>query len=127
MRAKIYLIASEPSGWLMRGGVARRAGSDYRREPPTGLSPTADGHINIAASGDNLWRRFCEAAEASELINDPDYADGQLRLKNRPALNERLREITRKHTSAHWVKVLNEAGVPCGPIYTIDQTFADPQ
>jgi formyl-CoA transferase len=91
------------------------------------LFPTADGQINIAASGDNLYKRFCEAAGAEHLLTDPDYTTGPARSKNRKKLNEIISEITKTKPSAYWVELLNEVGVPCGPLYTIDQTFADPQ
>jgi crotonobetainyl-CoA:carnitine CoA-transferase CaiB-like acyl-CoA transferase len=74
-----------------------------------------------------MFRRFCEAADAMALLDDPDYATGAQRSKNRKALNERIGEITKKRPAAYWVELMNEVGVPCGPIYTIDQTFADPQ
>jgi formyl-CoA transferase len=74
-----------------------------------------------------LWKQFCIAAEATDLLNDPDFKTVPLRSKNRPALNTHLAEIIRRHPNAHWVDILNKAGVPCGPINTIDQTFADPQ
>ena len=83
--------------------------------------------INIAASGDQLWRRFCEAAGAADLLSDPDYATGELRSKNRKALSERISRVTKAKSSGHWVKLMNDAGVPCGPINSIDQTFAEPQ
>jgi formyl-CoA transferase len=88
---------------------------------------TADGHINIAASGDNLWRRFCEVAGARDLAANPDFATVPLRAKNRAALNTHLAEIIRQKPNAYWVEALNKAGVPCGPINTIQDTFADPQ
>jgi formyl-CoA transferase len=74
-----------------------------------------------------MFRRFCEAADAMALLDDPDYANGVARSMNRKALNERIAEITRKRPAAYWIELLNEVGVPCGPIYSIDQTFADPQ
>jgi formyl-CoA transferase len=61
------------------------------------------------------------------LVSDPDYANSELRSRNRKALSERIARVTRTQSSAHWVKLLNDAGVPCGPINTIDQTFAEPQ
>ena len=91
------------------------------------LFPTADGQINIAASGDHMFRRFCEAADAMQLLDDPDYETGAARSKNRKVLNEKIAEITKKRPAAYWVELMNEVGVPCGPLYTIDQTFADPQ
>jgi crotonobetainyl-CoA:carnitine CoA-transferase CaiB-like acyl-CoA transferase len=89
--------------------------------------PTADGHINIAASGDQLYRRFCEAAGATELITDPDYVTSALRSRNRKALSERISRVTKTKSSVEWVQLLNDAGVPCGPINSIDKTFAEPQ
>jgi crotonobetainyl-CoA:carnitine CoA-transferase CaiB-like acyl-CoA transferase len=127
LEAQIFMLDFQASRWLIAGEVAKQAGNDHPTGIPTGLFPTADGQINIAASGDNLWRRFCEAADAQSLLNDPDYKTGPLRSKNRKALNEKIAEITKKRPSAYWVELLNEVGVPCGPLYTIDQTFADPQ
>ncbi|MBT6274979.1 MAG: CoA transferase, partial [Chromatiales bacterium] len=92
-----------------------------------GVFPTADGHINIAASGNNLWVRFCEAIGQDALPDHPDYATGDARSANRDALNALLSETTRQKPSQEWIDLLNEAGVPCGPIYSIDQVFADPQ
>jgi formyl-CoA transferase len=127
LEAQIFMLDFQASRWLIAGEVAKQAGNDHPTGIPTGLFPTSDGPINIAASGDNLWRRFCEAADAQFLLSDPDYKTGPLRSKNRKALNEVIAEITRKRPSAYWVELLNEVGVPCGPLYTIDQTFADPQ
>jgi len=127
LEAQIFMLDFQASRWLIAGEVAKQAGNDHPTGIPTGLFPTEDGQINIAASGDNLWRRFCEAADATHLLNDPDYKTGPLRSKNRKALNEKVAEITRKRPSAYWIELLNEVGVPCGPLYTIDQVFADPQ
>ena len=127
LEAQIFMLDFQASRWLIAGEVAKQAGNDHPTGIPTGLFPTADGQINIAASGDNLWRRFCEAADAPHLLDDPDYKTGPLRSKNRRALNERIAEITQKRPSAYWIELLNEVGVPCGPLYTIDQVFADPQ
>jgi len=127
LEAQIFMLDFQASRWLQAGEVAKQAGNDHPTGIPTGLFPTADGQINIAASGDQMFRRFCEAADALHLLDDPDYKTGPARSKNRKALNEIIAEITRKRPSAYWVELLNEIGVPCGPLYTIDQTFADPQ
>ncbi len=127
LEAQIFMLDFQASRWLIAGEVAKQAGNDHPTGIPTGLFPTADGQINIAASGDLMFRRFCEAADAPQLLNDPDYATGPMRSKNRKALNEKIAEITRRRPSAYWVELMNEVGVPCGPLYTIDQTFADPQ
>jgi crotonobetainyl-CoA:carnitine CoA-transferase CaiB-like acyl-CoA transferase len=127
LEAQIFMLDFQASRWLQAGEVPKQAGNDHPTGIPTGLFPTADGQINIAASGDQMFRRFCEAADALHLLDDADYKTGALRSKNRKALNEIIAGITKKRPSAYWVELLNEVGVPCGPLYTIDQTFADPQ
>jgi crotonobetainyl-CoA:carnitine CoA-transferase CaiB-like acyl-CoA transferase len=127
LEAQIFMLDFQASRWLQAGEVPKQAGNDHPTGIPTGLFPTEDGQINIAASGDQMFRRFCEAADALHLLDDPDYKTGALRSKNRKALNEIVAGITKKRPSAYWVELLNEIGVPCGPLYTIDQTFADPQ
>jgi len=127
LEAQIFMLDFQASRWLIAGEVAKQAGNDHPTGIPTGLFPTSDGQINIAASGDHMFRRFCEAADAMSLLDDPDYATGPQRSKNRKALNERIAGITERRPAAYWVELMNEVGVPCGPVYTIDQTFADPQ
>jgi crotonobetainyl-CoA:carnitine CoA-transferase CaiB-like acyl-CoA transferase len=127
LEAQIFMLDFQASRWLQAHEVAKQAGNDHPTGIPTGLFPTADGQINIAASGDNLYKRFCEAAEAPHLLTDPDYATGPARSKNRKQLNATISEITKQKPSNYWVELLNEVGVPCGPVYTIDETFGDPQ
>ncbi|MBV9861544.1 MAG: CoA transferase [Alphaproteobacteria bacterium] len=127
IEAQIFMLDFQAARYLMKGEVAGQEGNNHPTSPGTGMFQTADGYINIAASGDNLWRYFCEAADARDLLDNPDFATVALRSKNRPALNAHLAEIIRRHPNAYWVEILNKAGVPCGPINTIDQTFADPQ
>jgi crotonobetainyl-CoA:carnitine CoA-transferase CaiB-like acyl-CoA transferase len=127
LESQIFMLDFQAARWLLSGDIAKQAGNDHPTAIPTGVFPTADGHINIAASGDQLYRRFCEAAGATDLLSDPDYATSELRSRNRKALSERIGRVTRTQSSAHWVKALNDAGVPCGPINSIDQTFAEPQ
>ncbi len=127
IEAQIFMLDFQAARYLMRGEIAGQTGNNHPTGTGTGMFQTADGHINIAASGDSLWQRFCEAAGANDLLTDPDFTTVALRSKNRPALNTRLMEIMLRHTNDHWVTVLNKAGVPCGPINTIDKVFADPQ
>jgi formyl-CoA transferase len=88
---------------------------------------TSDGHINVATTGDTMWRRLCKALDAEELVVNRDYATADLRLKHRDTLNTTLDEHFSKRSSAEWIDRLNKAGVPCGPIYKIDEMFADEQ
>jgi crotonobetainyl-CoA:carnitine CoA-transferase CaiB-like acyl-CoA transferase len=127
IEAQIFMLDFQASRWLMKGEVAKQAGNDHPTSIPTGVFPTSDGYINIAAAGDGMWRRFAAALGAPALINHPEHATPSLRSQHRKALNERIAEVTRTDTSTHWIELLNKAGVPCGPINTIDKTFAEPQ
>jgi crotonobetainyl-CoA:carnitine CoA-transferase CaiB-like acyl-CoA transferase len=127
LEAQIYMLDFQAARYLMKGEIAGQEGNFHPTSPGTGMFQTADGYINIAASGDNLWRRFCEAAGARDLLENPDFATVVSRAKNRQALIAHLNEIMRRHPNAYWVELLSKVGVPCGPINTIDQTFADPQ
>lgn len=127
IEAQIFMLDFQASRWLMKGEVAKQAGNDHPTSIPTGVFPTKDGYINIAAAGDKMWKRAAEALGAATLIDHPEHATPTLRSQNRKALNERIGEVTRTNTSAHWIEALNKSGVPCGPINTIDKTFAEPQ
>ena len=127
LQAQIAMLDFQAARWLIDGEVPLQAGNNHPTSIPTGVFETADGHINIAASGDAIWQRLCTALGAEELAQAPEYATGKARRENRDALNARLQEFVSTRTSAEWIDILNAAGVPCGPIYTIDQVFADPQ
>ncbi len=123
----IQMLDFQASRWTMGHEVAPQAGNNHPTSIPTGVYPTADGHINIAASGAELYKRFCKAIGANELLENPEYQSFEGRSKNRDELNEKIANITKTRNSQEWIDMLNEAGVPCGPIYSIDQVFADPQ
>ena len=127
IEAMIFMLDFQASRYLMKGDVAGQAGNDHPTSIPTGVFPTSDGHINIAASGDVLWKRCCEALSAKHLLEDERFSTKEQRSANRAALNDGLAEITKAQPSAHWIEALNMSGVPCGPINTIDKTFAEPQ
>ncbi len=127
IEAQLFMLDFQAARWLMKGEIAGQEGNFHPTSPGTGMFQTADGYINIAASGDNLWQRFCETAGATDLLTNPDFATVPLRAKNRPALIAHLNDIVRSKPSAYWVEALNKAGVPCGPINTIDQAWEDPQ
>ena len=127
LEAQIAMLDFQAARWLISEEIAPQAGNDHPTGIPTGVFETSDGHINIAASGGGLYARMCKALGREELITHEDYRSGGHRSKNRLALNAEITTVTRQKTSAEWIKIMNEAGVPCGPINTIDQTFADPQ
>jgi formyl-CoA transferase len=127
LQAQIFMLDFQASRWINAGEVPGQAGNNHPTSIPTGVFKTADGYINIAASGQTIYTRLCEALDAAELITDPQFATAAARLKNRDKLNAELEKRMAKRTSAEWVEALNKAGVPSGPIYSIDQVFADEQ
>jgi crotonobetainyl-CoA:carnitine CoA-transferase CaiB-like acyl-CoA transferase len=127
LQAQIFMLDFQAARWLVKGEVAKQAGNNHPTSIPTGVFKTADGHINIATAGQKIWERFCHTLEAPDLMARPEYANGANRLKNRDALNAEIDRHTAKRSSADWVERFNKAGVPCGPIYAIDQVFADAQ
>ena len=127
LQAQIFMLDFQAARWLMDKDVAKQAGNDHPTSIPTGVFKTSDGYINIATTGGRIWQRFAEAVGAPDLPNWPEYATGPDRSKNRKALNAEINKLTEKKTSETWVKEFNAAGVPCGPIYSIDQMFVDAQ
>jgi formyl-CoA transferase len=127
LEAMLSMLDFQASRWLMSGEVPPQAGNNHPTGIPTGVFETKDGHINIAASGEDLYTRFCKAIERPDLLTDPRFATSKARSANRDTLMDVLMPVTRRKTSAEWITLLNEAGVPCGPIYRINESFADPQ
>jgi formyl-CoA transferase len=123
----IFMLDFQASRWTMKGDVAGQAGNNHPTSVPTGVFRTSDGHINIAASGGALYERVCKALGLPQLLTDPRFDTPAGRSENRDALMAEMMKVTETNTSEHWIDVINKAGVPCGPINTIDKTFAEPQ
>jgi glutaryl-CoA transferase len=113
--------------YLLSGQVPRRWGTAHPNTVPYQVFPTSDGHVILGANNDAQFRRLCEFAGASELATDSRFATNALRLKHREELVSLLAELTRKHPTPYWVDGLERAGLPCGPVNTIDRVFEDPQ
>jgi crotonobetainyl-CoA:carnitine CoA-transferase CaiB-like acyl-CoA transferase len=127
LAAQIAMLDFQAARWLIAHEVPEQAGNDHPTTIPTGVFKTRDGHINIASAGDEIFGRLCRALEKPELAEHPDYRSGRSRSQNRKALNAAIEAITVGRDSADWIERLNKAGVPAGPIYAMDQVFADPQ
>ncbi len=127
LESQIFMLDFQAARYLVNGEVAKQAGNNHPTSIPCGVFRTSDGYINIATAGQKIWERCAEALDAPELVARPEYATSANRSKNRDALNAEINALTAKRPSAEWVERFNEAGVPCGPIYSIDQMFADPQ
>ncbi len=127
LQAQVAMLDFQATRWLMDGVVPAQAGNNHPVGIPTGVFQTRDGHINIAATGDAIYRRFCEVIERPDLLTNPAFATPRARSKNRDAINAIIQDIVIHRTSAQWVKLFNDAGVPSGPINDIKQVFDDPQ
>ena len=127
LAAQISMLDFQAARWTIGREVPGQAGNDHPTSIPTGVFQTADGYINIAAAGNDIYRRLCVALGQPELADHPDYTTDKKRSANRKPLNAAISEVTRTKTSADWIGSLNQAGVPSGPIYQMDEVFADPQ
>jgi crotonobetainyl-CoA:carnitine CoA-transferase CaiB-like acyl-CoA transferase len=127
LQAQIFMLDFQAARWLMKREVPGQAGNNHPTSIPTGVFKTADGYINIATTGQKMWTRLCEAISAKTLLQQSDYETSAGRSKHRDRLNAEIDGFLAKKTSNEWIETLNKAGVPCGPIYSIDAMFADPQ
>jgi formyl-CoA transferase len=127
LEAMVRMLDFQTTRWLIGKEIPPQAGNDHPTGIPTGVFKTSDGHMNIAASGQHMYRRLCEALDVKQLIDDPRFKTPQDRSKNRLACNSELEKATVTKTSAEWVDILNKAGVPCGPILDVKQVFEDEQ
>jgi len=126
LQAEIALMDFQAARWLMDKEVPDQAGNDHPTVTPMGLFEAADGPINVAAIGEPMWRKLCDALQAPELMDDPRFQRAT-RSAHREELNAALAGHLRHKTVAEWVDILNAAGVPCGPVNRMDAVFADPQ
>jgi crotonobetainyl-CoA:carnitine CoA-transferase CaiB-like acyl-CoA transferase len=127
LQAMIAMMDFQAARYLVDGDVPGQAGNDHPFSTPMGVVETADGFINIGVGGEGQWKDFCRAIAHPQLATDPDYATRADRLRNRPALKDVLHDIFKTRPSAAWLAALEENGVPAGPIYKVDEVFADAQ
>jgi formyl-CoA transferase len=127
LESQLFMLDFQASRWLMAGEVAGQSGNDHPTIAPSSAYRTADGYINIAASSPKQWRRLCEAMGHPDWLENAEWRSSGRRSRARAEINAAIAEDTVRKPSAHWVELLEGVGIPCGPIYRIDQAFADPQ
>jgi formyl-CoA transferase len=127
LQAMISMCDFQAARWTIAHDVPGQAGNNHPTSIPTGVFKTKDGYINIAASGGHIYKRFCETLKAPELLTDERFSTDKARAKNRDTLNAEIEKRLTTYGSAELVEKLNNAGVPAGPIYKMDEMFADPQ
>ncbi len=124
---QVAALANQAANYLVGGTLPGRMGNAHPNIVPYQDFPTADGYMIVAVGNDSQFKNLCMEAGCPSLASDPRYATNRDRVTNRVALAAELSGLTRKRTTASWVTALEAAGVPCGPINTIEQVFADPQ
>ncbi len=127
LAAQIALMDFQAARYLVDAEVPGQAGNDHPHTTPTGVFSTSDGYINLGIAGEGQWRTFCSVIGEPALATHPDYATQPDRYRNRPKLREELERVLTARTSAEWLERLEAAGIPAGPIYKLDEVFADPQ
>ena len=127
LNAMIAMLDFQAARWTVDHEVPEQAGNDHPTSIPTGVFQTADGYMNIAAGDDEMFTRLCKALDAPAIRSQAEYADRIARSQNRAALNQALQAVMVTRDSAYWTTRFEECGVAGGPIYKMDQVFADPQ
>ena len=127
LEAQIAMLDFQAAQWLIDHKVPESTGNEHPLTVPTGVFETSDGYLNLAAIGQSMWKRLCVALEAPGLIDQPGFGSDPERVLNRAEVNAAMGAILNTRTTSAWTEVLLKAGVPCGPIYSIDKMFADPQ
>jgi crotonobetainyl-CoA:carnitine CoA-transferase CaiB-like acyl-CoA transferase len=127
VESMVAMMDFQAARWTVDGEVPAQEGNHHPTLVPMGCFASADGYVNIAGPSGRLLRSFCEAIGLPDLPEDPRFSSAGRRSRHRAELNVLVAERLRTRTTAEWVEVLAEASVPCGPVYRMDQVFADPQ
>jgi crotonobetainyl-CoA:carnitine CoA-transferase CaiB-like acyl-CoA transferase len=125
--SQIALLSHVAANYLVTGGVPVRLGNVSANASPWGAFACADESVVIAVGNDPQFRRLCEVMQCPELASDARFATTPDRVRRRDELSEILGAIFRQKKALEWVDALDAAGVPCGPIYNVEQMLADPQ
>jgi crotonobetainyl-CoA:carnitine CoA-transferase CaiB-like acyl-CoA transferase len=127
LEAMMSKLDFQGARYTMSGEEPTQQGNDHPTQVPMGMFNAKDGHVNIAAFGGQMWQRFCDALNATALLQHPDYQSIGSRTRHRDQIKADMNAITETFSVAELVQRLNEAGVPCGPINTIKEAFENPQ
>jgi crotonobetainyl-CoA:carnitine CoA-transferase CaiB-like acyl-CoA transferase len=127
IEAGITLLDFQATRWTMDKKIPPQEGNNHPTNTPMGLFPTADGFLNIAATSNDNFQKFCKLIDRENMSTDPRFASIALRRQNKEAMNELIADALRAKTTGEWFELLVAAGLPCGPVYNIKEAFADPQ
>lgn len=127
LASQIMMLDYQAMSWLMDKKIPLQRGNDHPQIVPTGMYQSRDGYFTLSTVGNDSFLRLCTAIGAPGLGTDPRFLSAKLREEHREVMNQAIDEVTKTRTAAEWVEILNEAGVPAGPIYKLDEMFNDPQ
>jgi formyl-CoA transferase len=127
LESMVAMMDFQAARWTVDRHVPETEGNHHPTQVPMGCFASADGYVNIAGPSGRLLQRFCEVIGRPDLPGDPRFSTSAGRSAHRAELNEIIGERLRQRSTAEWVRLLNDAGVPCGPVYRMDEVFADEQ
>ena len=123
---QVACLANQSMNYLYSGNSPKRMGNAHPNTVPYQDFPTADGHMILAIGNDGQFAKFCAAAERAQWAQDPRFRTNSARVTHRSQLIPLMREVTLERTTTDWIALLENEGVPCGPINTIADVFSDP-
>jgi crotonobetainyl-CoA:carnitine CoA-transferase CaiB-like acyl-CoA transferase len=127
LESQIAMLDFQAAQWLIDRKVPGQNGNEHPLTVPTGVFETSDGYLNLAAIGQTMWKRLCDALEVPHLVQEPGFGSDPERVQNRDRVNAAVGAVFKTRSTAEWTERLLKAGVPCGPIYRVDQVFDDVQ
>jgi len=127
IEAGLTLLDFQATRWTMDKQIPPQEGNNHPTNTPMGCFPTADGHLNIAATSNKNFKIFCKLIDRENMAADLRFASIASRRQNKEAMNAMIADALQAKTTAEWFELVVAAGLPCGPVYDIEQAFADPQ
>ena len=125
--SQVAWLTYRAGAYFASGEVPQPMGSGHPVIVPYQAFKAKDVYVNIAVGNDQLWERFCKAVGLENVMNDPKFATNAKRVENREEIVDIISDLIVTKNGEEWLKILTDAGIPCGPIYTVDKIFADPQ
>ncbi|MDI1265860.1 MAG: CaiB/BaiF CoA-transferase family protein [bacterium] len=127
IEAGITLMDFQATRWTMDKKVPPQEGNFHPTNTPMGLYPTSDGFLNLAATSNKNFVKFCKLIDREKMGTDQRFATAPLRARNKEALNEMIAGALCARSTREWFEIMVGAGIPCGPVYNVKDVFADPQ
>jgi formyl-CoA transferase/CoA:oxalate CoA-transferase len=124
---QVAWLTYRAGAFFVSGEISKPLGSGHPVIVPYQAFKAKDTYFNLAVGNDQLWEKFCIAVGLEEIMNDPKYATNSMRVKNREDVVKIIEDLICTKEASEWLNLLTEAGIPCGPIYTMEKLFSDPQ